>query len=364
MKSKKQIKKGERPWFPSIAAMIILLSVIAFHVHAFDIYMSPDGDDKANGTTIKTAVKTLDAVKARYKELSKKKPDESVNIFFAPGKYVGQGVVWDIPKNKGEITIQPLKPEDKVIFDGESSDGEFFILRTNARVIIKNIELNNYCEGISLGDYKSGIVSNQNRIENVTFKNIGSKYDPVTKVVGGRKLNNGNCVAAIRIQRSKENEIINCKFFNIENLPEKQTAVQKYGPLLLHSIYLSDGASGNTIEDNEFNGFTGSPIRLRNNSDNNKIRTNKFKRPIYVKTKGDYKIKAISQWYCNDKAPGCAAKMNPECPSVGTSIKTKRHPNEAESDYKDSNVEWYADESQSKKSTCREQKSGKEVTIE
>ena len=100
MKSKKQINKGERRCFPLSAAMIILLSVIAFHVHAFDIYMSPNGDDKADGTTIKTAVKTLDAVKDRYKELSKKKPDESVNIFFAPGKYVGQSVVWDIPKNK------------------------------------------------------------------------------------------------------------------------------------------------------------------------------------------------------------------------------------------------------------------------
>jgi hypothetical protein len=262
-----------------------------------------------------------------------------------------------------------MQEGDKVIFDGVGSTGKFFTLRPlkttaaseaiKTSITIKGFQINNYCEGISFGDYKSNVIVSNNKIEKVTFQNIGSKYDPVKTIVNGRNITNGNCVAAVRIQRSTNNEIIDCKFINIENLPQKQTVVGKYGPLLLHAIYLSDGASKNTIIGNEFSKFTGSPVRIRNESDENEISKNKFMNPIYINTKREYKIKAVSQWYCNENAPGCVNKED-ECPSANTLLKNN---------YIDPNLDGYSDESQSKNAKCPEEKlkiirSKKEVIME
>lgn len=318
-----------------------------------EIYISPEGVDSADGSRADLAVKSLDRVRSIFESSDNIGSSDIVDVIFMPGKYRGLSVVWDVFKAGVSINFRPYKNGDKVIIDGGGSSGKFFVFRLNKEIVnaglletnisFKRIHLMNYCEGISFGDWKSDVAVTNNKIEGVIFQNIGSKYDPVRVVVGGVVIPNGSCVAAVRLQNSRKNILLKNKFINIENLPQRQTKAGKYGPLLMHSIYLSDDASDNIIRENQFRNFTGSPIRIRNRSDRTRVVDNKFEQPIYAYiSNSGYVMKAVSQWYCNQEVKECIDRDS-ECPSLGTILSGNSI---------EKKLELYSDESQSKNSTC------------
>ena len=339
-----------KPYFAMVFFALFCGSTFSKNI---EIYISPEGVDSADGSRSDLAVKSLDRVKSIFKTSGDIGSGDVVDVIFMPGKYHGLSVVWDVFKVGVSINFRPYKNGDKVIVDGGGGSGKFFVFRLNKEIVnaglletnisFKRIHLMNYCEGISFGDWKSDVTVTNNKIEGVIFQNIGSKYDPVRVVVDGVAIPNGSCVAAVRLQNSRKNILLKNKFINIENLPQRQTKVGKYGPLLMHSIYISDDASDNIIRANQFKNFTGSPIRIRNGSDGTRVIDNKFEQPVYVSmSNGGYVMKAVSQWYCNQEVKECIHR-DPECPSLGTILSGNSIGRK---------LELYSDESQSKNSTC------------
>lgn len=325
------------------------------------LFIAPNGDDGRSGATPDEAVRTLGRVQELLKTRTLKDTDRQIAVKFLPGRYSGLEVTWDFVAPGRTILFEPQtyqRGKSSVFIDGQSGDVEqFFLLRVmkptsgdetiNTGLVFRGLDISNYCEGISFGDWKSKANVSGNVIEDNRLRRIGSKYQTPKVQDDGRKLPTGACVAAVRLQHASGNIVRANVFEDIENLPASKTGVAKYGPLLLHSIYISKNSSDNLIENNQFERFSGSPVRIRAQSDNNRIVDNTFGTPTFPgKVPPGYRIKAVSQWYCNDKVNICkerAEEGNTECPSTGTEIignKTVRA------------LELYADESQSKTATC------------
>lgn len=319
-----------------IGALSLFASLHARADTVLNYYVSAEGNEKANGMSRSTAVSSL----SRVQELLKARRDEPkvahIRISILPGYYRGLSVLWDYYLPGADITIEAVDRQNgnrPAVIDAKGTNvTSFFVLRMaqesekpiRTAITIRGLKISNYCEGISIGDWKSLTTVTGNTIEGNLFENIGSRFQTPTTQADGKSKPTGNCVAAVRLQNSQDGVVRNNTFQNIQNLPAKETGVAKYGPFLLHSIYLSSGASNNLIEHNVFDGFSGSPVRIRAQSDNNKVVDNKFSNPIYFgKPPAGYRINAVSQWYCNDAVPACnekAKKGNFECPSIGTEI--------------------------------------------
>jgi len=324
------------------------------------IYMSPSGDDSRSGRSPAEAVKSLRRVQDMLKAGDVKPQGQGISVKLLPGVYAQQGLAWEHVLPGQQIVIepaqQPARPGDfNVVIDGSKDPfGQFLVLRVaeagrtvETGIVVRGLHITNYCEGISLGDWKSKGKITGNVIENNRFTRIGSRYEVPSVNQGGKQLPEGACVAGVRIQNADRNLIRGNVFEKIENLPSSQTAARKYGPALLHAIYLSSGSSGNRIENNQFREFTGSPIRIRASSNDTVVSGNSFANPIYVgDTARRYRMSAVTQWYCNDAVKVCLDKAedgHQECPSTGIEIARNRV---------GSGLDLYADDSQSKRATC------------
>jgi hypothetical protein len=322
-------------------------------------YVSADGSDKADGQSRSTALASLSRVQELLKARKGGPAPKHVQISFLPGVYHGQSVMWDYYSPGTDITIESADRQPgrhPAVMDAKGTDAtSFFVLRITEKsdrpirtaITIRGLQISNYCEGISLGDWKSVATVAGNTIEGNVFSEIGSRFQSPSAQADGKKKPMGDCVAAVRVQNAQDNLIRANTFRNIQNLPAKETVVAKYGPYLLHSIYLSKGASNNRIEKNSFEGFSGSPVRIRAQSDNNKVIDNRFSKPVYVDYRpAGYRINVVSQWYCNEAVEACTERLKKgdfECPSIGTEIVG----NTLEGD-----LDLYKDESQSRKVVC------------
>lgn len=324
-------------------------------------FLAPNGDDGRSGATPAEAVRTLGRVQELLKARTLKDTDRQIAVKFVPGRYSGLEVTWDYVAPGRTILFEPQnyqRGKSSVFIEGQNGDVEqFFLLRVmtpttgdetiNTGLVFRGLDISNYCEGISLGDWKSKANVSGNVIEDNRLTRIGSKYQTPKVQDDGRRLPTGACVAAVRLQHASGNIVRANVFQDIENLPSSRTGAAKYGPLLLHSIYISKNSSDNLIEGNRFERFSGSPVRIRAQSDNNIIVNNTFDAPTFPgKVPPGYRIKAVSQWYCNDAVKICKERAedgNTECPSTGTEIVGNRVAR---------SLDLYADESQSKTATC------------
>ena len=325
------------------------------------LYVAPAGDDARSAQSPAEAVRTLGRIQDLLKARGFKEAERRIVVRFLPGTYRGLEVTWDFVAPGRSITFEPDDYQSgrfTVVMDGQNSDARrFFLLRLTesppddapiaTAITIRGLHITNYCEGISFGDWKSKAVVSGNLVEGNRLTRIGSMFQSPTRQADGRMMPTGDCVAAIRLQRAANNVIRGNVFEEIENLPAKQTASAKYGPLLLHAIYLANRSSGNLIEGNRFDRFSESPVRIRAESNDTRVVNNTFADPVFpARLKAGYQIKAISQWYCNEAVPACRDKAddgNTECPSLGTQIIGNRVVGP---------LDLYADESQSKNATC------------
>lgn len=315
-----------------------------------DIYLAPKGVDTASGLSADTPIASI----ARAQELVAEKAGgyDEVRLLFAPGIYRGQGVEWrTFP---GVWTrFMPARPGSAVVFDGQGGKQSVFFkalpstpTRDSAPVSMKleftGLTFQRYCEALSFQSWSDEVRRPGGRdvvVRNSNFVDIGSKFDPVKRGNQPR----GGCTAAVRLQGVGQGRIEGNSFKNIINLDIGETALKAYGRGHLHAIYISNMSQGNDIVGNKFDDFSGDPIRIRDQSDRNRISDNIFGSASDNTKPGD--VHAISQWYCNDGVKACVERQiaRKECASQELVLRDNR--------IEGRNVESYADRSQGK-ATC------------
>ncbi len=333
------MKLAYLPIFFAASAFSLVTNNMAF-AETVKIYIAPNGDDSNTGVDPKQALKTIAQAQENIRKNTSLKSGDRVEILFKKGVYLGQSLIWNLDLDNVNFDFKPASEKDgPVVFDGKSSkNSNFFTLRYeddkyNNKKISTNlhfdrITIRNYCMAISFGDAENNAFLLNNSVTNSIFTNIGSRYDPVRRKVGDVERPKGACVAAIRSNKALSTVIKNNKFHRILNLPSNKTASKKYGPTLLHAIYISQHSSNTTIENNEFDTFTGTPIRIRNQSNNIKIINNTFSNPsvpssskLANRNSAIKDMEAISQWYCNDAVEKCVElSRTSECLSTGIEI--------------------------------------------
>lgn len=325
----------------AILSVFVVLCATGFvNAETIKIYVAPNGDDNNSGENPKQSLKTISQVQENIKKNASLKPGDSVEILFKKGVYFGQSLIWNPELDNVNFYFKPASEEDNpVIFDGKKSKfSNFFTIRfeddkyknkkISTNLHFDRITVRNYCMAISFGDADNKAFIMNNSVTNSTFSNIGSRYDPVYRKVNNVERPKGACVAAIRTNKALSTIIKNNRFYKILNLPSNKTSSKKYGPTLLHAIYISQHSSNTRIQNNNFDTFSGTPIRIRNQSNNTKIINNTFKNPavgdtkkVLNESKSAKGMEAISQWYCNDAVEKCVelSRTN-ECLSTGIEI--------------------------------------------
>jgi hypothetical protein len=261
------------------------------------LFISTLGSDDNSGKSYKEAVLTLYRV---HKILMELKPKSDVEIYIDTGVYIGQQVNWSFVNGK-KITITGFAKNNKrPIFNGIGKETWFrldFRNGKNTNLNFRFLEIINYNLGVGLtGDRdnpKKGW-NGGNVFYKMSFKNIGSKFS-VKKNVG---------YSAINLVNSRENKIINCVFENIEN-------IEKNGEEgLIHALYFAHYSSNNLVKDCSFLNVSGDPIRVRDESNYNRIIRNFFKNAGITAF--------FSEWYCSSETTtrNCTKKSG-ECSSLG-----------------------------------------------
>ena len=221
--------------------------------------------------------------------------DRPVIVEFKAGTYYAQTIEWTaFPKNHG-ITFRPEKgSEDQVIFDGRSSAEEatreskgvvttLFTFRPsqlgkNSSITVENLTVQYYLEGINfLGnrDDRNSFIGNT-RVLNNSFLNIGNLH---AELFDKGTLKKG--LAVIRLVNSRGGTFKGNQFKNINN----QSGSGQ------HAFYVAHYSESNLFEGNVFtNHSSGSVIKIRDQSHNNRIISNVF---------NGFWPHAIQVWHCD-----------------------------------------------------------------
>lgn len=341
----------------SLAGVVVAVSHAATKL---DFFVANDGDDANGGRAAKDALRTLEAVEERVATRPSTDDPLEVTIFVAAGRYTNQTLEWTTARPNLSVSLRPYEgvADGQVVFDGGKVNRQrFFVYNPSkaspaedsgsVRFSFEGIVIENFCEGISFGDVEGRSTTFGHRVDRLTLRAIGSKYDRRRRVnERGDSLSPGDCYAGIRLAATSRSSITRTRFENIENLPANQTFYRQ-GPGLLHAIYIATLGQGNMIMNNTFVGFTGSPIRVRDRSNDTVIEGNTFERPLWPEGKvHENPLYAVSEWYCNTAVAVCiekALKGRRECPSTGTRMAGNRL---------GIGVRLHADQSQSEESTC------------
>lgn len=277
----------------------LLIALAAFssaaNANVVQIFLEPHGSDAADGSTQERAVATLQRAMDLAVQFDRTQV-EQVIIRVGSGIYGGQHVKLGSYHTGIDISIIGAARNGIPVFDGKNKPITWFTLnwqtQNGGRLHIEGLEIRNYLTAIAfVGNREAPSRSlGGNTIRHMIFSRIGQR-DPKSSLVS---------TAAIVFVNSRNNIIEKNKFFDIRNL---KTCVK------LHSVYLAHHSSNNRIIENEFNGFCGSPIRLRDGSNNNFAIGNLF---LNVESET-----LFDEWYCNRSITVGCTKKTPECPSWG-----------------------------------------------
>ncbi|PPT77443.1 hypothetical protein XaplCFBP3122_05565 [Xanthomonas arboricola pv. populi] len=266
--------------------LLLLAAVLpaAAHAQTYRLYLAPDGNDAAPGTSATTALRSLAAAQQRLLE---QRPSGAVDVVIAAGTYLRQSVQWTFTNGAPIRFIAASDAAAPPWFDGRGG-ATWFTLKGGSdaatRLTFTGLKVSNYWMALDLGSSKRSADGNSgNIIRNMTFERIGG--------VHGSSSEAAYSFAAIRLQNSRDNRIERNRFVSIEN----DTRTSGF----VHAIYLARHSSGNRIEGNTFTDVNGDAVRTRDASDNTYVAANRFVRA------GKYA--AFSDWI----------KPDGECPSQG-----------------------------------------------
>ena len=304
------IDPTSRFWRALVAFVLMALSSVAF-AGVLTLYVSPHGSDKASGSEPGQALRSVQkAFELAYVAASKQDLDR-VRIEVAPGRYLGQRIKVRQPPAgvHFEVSAQP-GAESRPIFDGNGKGGTWFILQAatqnGARFTFSGLEVAKYRTALSFNGKRDdvGKYLGDNVIENMVFRDIGQ----IAKQ-GSRP-----STAAVRLVNARNNIIRDNMFINIRNEERCE---------LLHSIYVAHHSSGNQIIGNTFDNVCGSPIRLRDRSNDNVASGNTFRQ---VNSNA-----VFDEWYCNSSRNRKCTKQRAECPSWGNRYEDNKIENSSSS---------------------------------
>lgn len=279
-----------------MAFLVAVVSAMPLAVQAVEatLYLSPNGSDANDGRSVKSSVRSLQ----RAVDLASKyagKTVDAVRIQVAEGTYRRQVTVLNKHVSGIDIIVAGSGGA-RPVFDGQGMDGVWFSLKgegqEKGRLIFEHLEVRNYLTAIILKGNRDNPNEflDGNIIRDMVFRNIGQE-NPKSKILS---------TSAVALVNARNNIIERSEFLNIRNV---KTCVR------LHSIYLAHYSSGNRISDNLFDGFCGSPIRLRDSSNNNIAARNRFSNVEYEAL--------FDEWYCNRSISDDCTKKGLECPSWG-----------------------------------------------
>lgn len=278
-----------------VAAITLLLHVSAAFAEVV-VYMLPSGNDQASGKTEMEAVKTLQVAVRRAIEADAQ-PGENRQVIVGAGSYSGQSVVIKNLPSESPLTIS-AKPGNSAIFDGGGKARTWLVLDSSSgkpsRLTVSGLEVTNYVTAISLNGDRGSTDSwnGQNTISGNTFRNIGQIAIP----------SGAPSQAVIRLVNSRENKIANNTFANIMNIS---------GCSGLHAIYMAHYSSRNVIENNIFEKGCGATTKVRDASNSNTIRNNRFIEQADT---------LFLDSYCDKDARDDCTKETAECPSWGNQL--------------------------------------------
>lgn len=273
------------------------------------IYLSLSGSDNNNGKTQESAVATLQRAFDIAYAVGRSDRGTKIRINIASGHYIGQivKVRRPPPDTEFEITATPGS-KSKPIFDGGGQGGTWFTLKANtqrgARFLFRGLEITRYMTAMSFEGDRERADSHigGNVIQGMVFRKIGQISTP----------NGQPSQAGIRFVNSRNNIIRDNEFIEIRNKKCKG----------LHVLYFAHHSSDNQITGNVFDGACDSPIRLRDESNNNIATKNLFK---------NIRFKAIfDEWYCDREKFNNCTKKSPECPSWNNRYENNQVENSAD----------------------------------
>lgn len=277
---------------------------------ATSVFMAADGDDRDDGLTPETAVRTLSRIQ---EVLAIRRMQQDVRVVIAPGLYVGQTVVWTYVDSRYEINFvssvyQSGKPVVGVaewpIFDGA---GEDMLLQLDVgagqatHLGFFGVHIRGYATmGIHFRgnreDEEAGW-NGSNQVVECLFTDIGSLAN------GGE-----GGFGALDFVNSRNNRVVGNLFRAIENATESAGR--------LHAVYLAHFSSGNEVRDNVFLRVSGDPVRMRDDSSFNLITDNVFDMSGVAAP--------VSEWWCNrEQNPNCT-KLAAECPSWQNTVQNNQ----------------------------------------
>lgn len=262
-------------------------------------YLDSAGDDAFDGSSPALAVATLDRV---HGLVTQDDPTCDVEIRINQGTYLGQTVIWTWYRPGVSVKLMPIDYQGggidsiagRPVFDGQGASYFFRLAVTSGAYT--NLELL-YLQVEHYVAYAVHFAGNRNDFAqgwNGGNRIFGCLFQDLGNLVNG----GGTGYAGVDLVNSRENVIRNNHFMRLEN---------STSAALIHGIYLAHGSSSNTIESNRFDTCSGDPIRARDDSSHNVIRSNRFY---------DTGVVAYySDWWCDMSSNPNCTKAGGECPS-------------------------------------------------
>ena len=277
------------------------------------LFMSPTGNDSNSGLVWDKPVATFDRVQDI---LFSRMPESDVEIHLHHGTYKSQSITqWTFVNGK-KIIFTPINfSKERPIFDGEGRQYWFRLEAgsgTNTNLYFRYIKVMNYKNGVYLsGDRENegGGWNGNNHFYGMYFLNIGSKH------AGGENYG----LAAIGMINSRNNVVTNCHFVNLENRDNNGDGSAEDECSHLHAVYMAHYSSNNRISWNRIERVCGDPIKVRDESNWNDVRHNRF---IRTGQNAFYVDAPCTRPLCQgEDDEKCCTKSTIECPSYGNEFR-------------------------------------------
>jgi hypothetical protein len=278
----------------------------------FRVYLAPTGSDANSGLSPTSAVHTLGRAQAVLQEAA---PTTDVEVRIEQGTYAAPPTAWTFLVPGRTVTFLPIDYEygerssdiaGRPVFRGDGTSGFWLTARLPEGHAGSNSGLRFYylhVEQYDLGGVKidGGVTTvggirrpatgghNGNTIFGMYFTKLGSRWAGPGFGYGGIDLIN-----------SRNNLIQNNHFTHIENTGSDAG--------LIHGLYLAHHSASNTISSNQFEMISGDAIRTRNDSNDNDVFYNVFRRTG--------KDAQFSDWLC-DTACAEQHSTSRDCASHG-----------------------------------------------